>query len=183
MEVSVDPPCRFISVSVGRRGMEGHLGLRSEFEMNLRPFRTELIKDDIHDSRGKKNFPVRERHRRAVNDGTIERLDQILHPRIHVEIPCQESPCVLHQVPEIPPRETDRGHELLDVALQPPASKLDQCLVILIKNQTVFLAIDTKLMDRGPHLRREREIGRGTLLFTNDDSQFICDLAFVQPLE
>src|SRR2546425_2891 len=80
-------------------------------------------------------------------------------------------------------RENHRGNELLDVALEPPASKLDQCLLILIKNQTVFRAIDTKLMERGTHLRREGEIGGRALLFTNDDSQFIDDLAFVHALE
>src|SRR2546425_8672849 len=100
-----------------------------------------------------------------------------------MKIPCQESPGVLHQVPEILLRETHWGDELLEIALEPAASKLDQCLLILIKNQTVFLAINSNLMERGPHLRRESEIGGRALLFTNDDSQFIHDLVLSHPLE
>src|SRR5213594_3329050 len=80
-------------------------------------------------------------------------------------------------------RENHRGNELLDVALEPPASKLDQCLLILINDKTVFRAIDTELMDRGTHLRREGEIGCGAFFFANDDSKFIHYLAFAHPLE
>src|SRR2546425_262212 len=50
-----------------------------------------------------------------------------------MKIPCQESPGVLHQVPEILLRETHWGDELLEIALEPPASKLDQDQETLIK--------------------------------------------------
>src|SRR5207247_7508738 len=87
------------------------------------------------------------------------------------------------QIPEMLLREHHRGDELLEVAPVSLASKLDQCLLILIKNKTVFRAIDTKLMEQGTHLRREGEIGGRALLFRNDHSQFIYDLAFVHTLE
>src|SRR5207244_13420323 len=110
-------------------------------DIHMRPDRTELLKDGVHDSRGKKNFPVRYGHRRALNDRAVERLDQILHAGLHVEVPCQENPHIRDQVPEILLRKYHRWDELLDVALETPASKLDQCLLILIKKKTVFRAI------------------------------------------
>src|SRR2546425_4120951 len=52
-----------------------------------------------------------------------------------------------------------RRDELLSVALEPGAAKLDQCLLILIENQTVVRAVDTKLMELRAHLRGESKIG------------------------
>src|SRR6266705_946381 len=120
--------------------------------MVLRLSGSELIEDGVHDSGGEKNFPVRYGHRRALNDRAVEGLDQILHTGLHVEVPCQERPHVRDQVFEMLLRKYYGGNELLGVALEPPSSKLDQCLLILIKKKTVFRAIHTKLMDRGMHL-------------------------------
>src|SRR5437667_219511 len=100
-----------------------------------------------------------------------------------MEVPCEESPCVPDHVPEILFRKYHWRDEILDVAREPPSSESDQRLMILIKNEAVFRAIDSKLMDRRTHLRREGEIGCGALLIANDHPEFIDYLVFVYPLQ
>src|SRR4029077_8738833 len=130
-----------------------------------------------------KNLTVRDGYLRAVQDRTVESLNQILHARRHMEVPAQERPDVPHQVPDMLLRKYHRWNEGLEVAWKLLSAQLDQSLLIRIEHQTVFRAIDTKLMDRGTHLRREREIGCGALLFTHDDSKFVDDLALAKALE
>src|SRR6266850_4665416 len=67
----------------------------------LRISYVELCEDVIHDSGGQKDFAVRDWHLGSFNDRSIERLDQIFHARLHVEISCQESLQIRCQVPEI----------------------------------------------------------------------------------
>src|SRR5438034_10999624 len=74
-------------------------------------------------------------------------------------------------------------NEGFEVARELLSAQLDQRLLIRIEHQAVFRAVDTKLMDRGTHLRREREIGRGALLFTHDDSKLVDDSALAKALE
>ena len=143
----------------------------------------ELGKDRVHDSGSQKNLPIWDGQRSAFHDGPVKRLDQILHAGLHVEVPCQKSPQVRDQVSEILLCDGHRRDEMLDVALEPRAAKLDERLLILIENKTVLRAIDTKLMERGTHLRRESEIGRRPLLFANDNSQFIDDFVLAHALE
>ena len=100
-----------------------------------------------------------------------------------MQVTGQERPRAADQVLEILRRKNHRRDKLLSVALEPPASKLDQRLLVLIKKQAVLRAIDTKLMQRGTHLRREGKVGGRALLFIDDDSQFIHDLTFVDPLQ
>ena len=76
-----------------------------------------------------------------------------------------------------------RGNEVVGITLELRAPKPEQDFVILVKNQTVLRAVDSKLVERRPHLGRESEIGRGPLLFGDDDSQFIHDLSFAYALE
>src|SRR2546427_554409 len=145
--------------------------------MSRRPPRAELLKDRVHDSGGEQNLPIGYRHRRPVGNRTVEGLDQVPHAGVHVKVSCQKSPQVPDGVSDVLFRKYHRRDELVDVARELPAAKLDQCLVILIENQTILGTIDTKLMDRGTYLRGEGEIGRA-LLFTNEDPEFIDDVGF-----
>src|ERR1051326_1641598 len=74
-------------------------------------------------------------------------------------------------------------NERLAGAGVPRPLKVDHRLLILIENQTVLRAIDTKLMNRGTHLRGESEVSRGARLFGDDDSHLVDDLAFAQALK
>jgi len=65
------------------------------------------------------------------------------------------------QVSGILTRNIRGGRKLLQVALKSVPSQLNKRLLILIDHEAHFVAIDAKLMKRGPHLRRKREIGCG----------------------
>ena len=49
--------------------------------------------------------------------------------------------------------------------MQPGPAELDERLLVLVENEAVLRAIESKLVKGGAHLRGEREIGRGALLF------------------
>ena len=51
------------------------------------------------------------------------------------------------------------------------------------KDKTVLWAVDAKLVNRGPHLGRESEIGRGLLAFADHDAKLVHNLVFTYPLE
>src|SRR5260370_13525799 len=56
----------------------------------LRAPRIELSEDLVHNSGRQKNLTVRNRQRSALNDRSVEGLDQDFHARLHVEVPCQK---------------------------------------------------------------------------------------------
>src|SRR5256884_6260460 len=67
----------------------------------LLPSQINLLEDSVHDPGGKQNLPVRYRQWRVTKDRPVERLDQIFHARLHVEIPCQKQAHVSGQIPEV----------------------------------------------------------------------------------
>ncbi len=80
-------------------------------------------------------------------------------------------------------RKERRGNEFVSIALEFPPAKPDQDLVILVKDQAVFRAIDPELVHGRAHLGGEREIGRGPLVLADQDSEFINDLRFIDAFE
>ena len=54
-------------------------------------------------------------------------------------------------------------NKVIGIALELRATKAEQDFVILVEDQTVFWAVDAKVVQRGTHLRRESEIGGGPL--------------------
>src|SRR5262245_20330674 len=131
----------------------------------------ELAEDLVHNPGGQNNFAVRNGNWLAVGDGAVERLDQVLQARLHVEVVSQESGDVLSQVPEVLSGKLQRRDELFEIALVSFPSQFNENLLILIEDETVARTVDTELVMRGAHLRREREIGRDATGFMNDDSQ------------
>src|SRR6266513_975988 len=102
----------------------------------------------------------------------------MLHTGCRVEVVGKERPGVSRDVAQMLPGENHRGDDLLAVALEPLTSQLDHRVLIMIKDETVLRAIDTKPMDRGSHLRGEGEIGSRTFRIANDDPEFVDDVAF-----
>src|SRR6266566_2805039 len=107
----------------------------------------------------------------------------MLHSGLHLEVPCEKRSHIPGHISEMLLCDHYRADKVLEVAFEPGSVKLDKRLLILIKNKTICRSIDTKLMQRGTHLRREGEIGGGALLLTDDDSQFIDDFLFTYTLE
>ena len=85
---------------------------------------------------------------------------------------------VRQNISEILFRKYRRGNEFLGVACEAFPAKFYECLLILIKDKGGFRAIDSKLMERRTHLRREGEIGCTAMLFRNDDSELVDDFGF-----
>src|SRR5438445_6015296 len=83
-------------------------GVSREWELLLRLFRANLLKDPVHDPGGKKDFTVRYRRRHTVGNGAVESLDQIAHAGLRVEVCGKKSPYVHGKVRQMLPREEDR---------------------------------------------------------------------------
>src|SRR5205814_9981567 len=124
-----------------------------------------------------------DRYGRPVTDRLVERLDQVFHAGLHVKGATEERSGIRDQIPDLLPRNRDRWDEFLAVTLASGAGHFDQRLVILIEDQTVFRTVDAKLMQRGMHLRRKREIGGRALIVGDDDAKLVDDFAFTQALE
>ena len=107
----------------------------------------DLRKDIVHDLGGEQYFPIRQRNRRIVRNGTVKGLDQVMHTGGHMEISNQKAPRILHEIPEILLCQVYRRDELLHITLVPPTSQLDQGLLVLIEDESVLRAEDTKLME------------------------------------
>src|SRR5947208_13945272 len=112
-------------VSRRERASEGRTVSRPRLRINYGSGRRELSENSIHYSSGEKDLSVRYGHRSVVNDRTVESVDQVLHPRPHLHVPCQESLYVSQEVLEMLLGENHRGNELLEVALEPPSPKSD----------------------------------------------------------
>src|SRR5882724_13549847 len=113
---------------------------------------TDLVEDGVHEAGREKDFPIWDGDWRAAHDGAVEGLDQILHARLHVEIPRQERPPVRDHVPQVLAGQAHRRDELLHVALEASASERDQRFLVLDEDETVLGAIDAELMEGGTHL-------------------------------
>src|SRR6266436_9658381 len=113
----------------------------------------------------------------------MERFDQELHTRFHMEIPSQKLLKIRRHIAQILIREDSAGSKFLDVAGEPGAAKLDQSLMILIHDQAVFRSVDPELMKGGAHLRRKSKISGDLLLLGDDDPQLINNLGFSEVAE
>src|SRR5262245_35985888 len=107
----------------------------------------------------------------------------MLHTGRHMEVSGQERPRVPRDVSEMLRRKNHRGDKFLAIALKPAASKPDHRVLVIIKNEPVLGAIDTKLMYRRAHLRRKGEICGRPLRISNDDPKFVHDILFAHLLK
>ena len=53
-----------------------------------------LFEDSVHDARSQQDFTIRYGQRRVLIDGIVERLDEILHAFLHMEIVRQKQPYI-----------------------------------------------------------------------------------------
>jgi hypothetical protein len=114
--------------------------------------RIELGKDCVHDSGRKEDFSVRNGGRSVVNDRTVEGLNQTLHAGLHVEVIFKKRSNIRLRVPKILLSKDQRGEEFFSIALEPIASYFDQCLLILIQDQSILGAIYTELVEQRTNL-------------------------------
>src|SRR4026208_2062767 len=92
----------------------------------------------------------------------------------------QEGAYVRKQVSEILLRENNRRNELLKIAGKSRSAEYYQSLLVGVEHESVARPIDAKLVDRGSHVRQEREIGRCPPLFADDNSQLVDQLGLPQ---
>src|SRR5437867_11962523 len=80
-------------------------------------------------------------------------------------------------------RELEVRDEFLAVTLEAAATDLDERVLIVIQDQSVRRSEDPEMMERRPHLRREREIRGRSLPVVDDHAELVDDVALAGPLE
>src|SRR6266571_1420837 len=113
------------AVSCRARAPQRRPASRTQLSVNYASARRELIENSVHHASGEKDLSVRYGHRTVFNDRAVEGVDQVLHPRLHLEVPCQERFYVSEEVLEMLLGENHRGNELLQVAFESFSPKFD----------------------------------------------------------
>src|SRR5258708_17555328 len=145
---------------------------------NRRTSLLQLSKNGVHDSGRQQNLPVRNWARRLVGDRQVKFFEQVFNAGLHVKITREKSADILAYIGHILPGKNHGWDKFLGVTLETRPAKLDQSLVVLVKNEAVFRPINPKLMDGGAHLRGEGEVSRCLFLVRYDDPEFIDNLSF-----
>lgn len=151
--------------------------------MPLRTGATKLIKNGVRNSCSEQNFSVRDGNWSVPTDRAVKGFNQELHAGVHVKVPSQKQSYILDQISEMLLRKQHRRNQVVRIALEFLAAKPKHNFVALIKNETVFRTIDSKLVDQRPHLGRKSKIGGGPLFLKNHNSELIHNLSFAYPFE
>ena len=95
-------------------------------------FRLEPLENLVHDFSGQQDFSVRYGDRGSLRDGAVERVDQVLHAGLEMEIVCQETACIRHEISQKLRYIGYWRKEFLSVALESLSWQRQQYVVILI---------------------------------------------------
>ena len=71
------------------------------------------------------------------------------HTGFHLEVPGQEKTKIVSEIPPVLLREDHGGQKFLSVACESFSPQPDQDLVVVVEDQTILRAIDTKRVQIG----------------------------------
>src|SRR5579859_4278834 len=100
-----------------------------------------------------------------------------------MKIPREKLPQIPRNIAQILFGKDGGRRKLLDVAGKPSAAKLYKRLVVLIHQNAVLCAKDSKLVHGRPDLRRKRKVSRNAVLFGDDDAQLVDQFGFAKLAE